>query len=64
MGTCRRIQQYETLEQVGEGTYGVVCTSHSRLCVRCVCRVSCRVVCVACVVERVRWCVRCVLMVL
>lgn len=24
MGTCRRIQQYETLEQVGEGTYGVV----------------------------------------
>jgi hypothetical protein len=48
MGTCRRIQQYETLEQVGEGTYGVVCTSHSRLCVSCrvVCVVSCRVSCV------------------
>lgn len=25
-GTCRTIRQYDTLEQVGEGTYGVVCT--------------------------------------
>jgi len=24
LGTCRPIRQYETLEQVGEGTYGVV----------------------------------------